>query len=219
MDTYNYIIKKYSLVIGRQHIVDIPNIGRAHLAELFAELQFKKGVEVGVDRGIYSEALCKANPDAEIIGIDPWSPSAYDPGGYVDENQEFFDNYYTRTKRRMARYRNYKILRKTSLEAMDDFEDNSLDFVYIDANHDFPNVIQDIHGWNRKVRSGGILSGHDYAHYAFHKYNHVKRALEAYTRSYGIIPFFVVGAFNYDEGADGPTATRDRYRSWFWIKK
>ena len=40
--------------------------------------------------------------------------------------------------------------------------DNSLDFVYIDANHSYACVMDDMTAWTPKVRSGGIVSGHDY---------------------------------------------------------
>lgn len=45
------------------------------------------------------------------------------------------------------------------------FRDNSLDFVFIDAAHDYDNVIADINAWLPKVKSGGILSGDDYYHF------------------------------------------------------
>ncbi len=219
METYNYILKKYNINVGKQHVVEIPNMGRGHLAELFAELEFKKGIEVGVDQGKYSEILCKANPQAELFGIDPWSSSAYEPNTYVNEKQGFFDGRYEETIAKLAPYKNYTFIRKTSLEAMDDFEDNSLDFVYVDANHDFVNVARDLHGWNKKVRPGGILAGHDYAYFPFSKFNHVKRVLEVYARCYNIVPYFVVGVMNYDVGVDRPTSGRDKYRSWFWVKR
>lgn len=42
------------------------------------------------------------------------------------------------------------------------FSDNSIDFIYIDALHDYESVKKDLHGWYPKVKKGGILSGHDY---------------------------------------------------------
>jgi hypothetical protein len=42
------------------------------------------------------------------------------------------------------------------------FEDNSLDFVYIDANHTYEGVKEDIKYWYPKVKPGGLLLGHDY---------------------------------------------------------
>jgi hypothetical protein len=51
---------------------------------------------------------------------------------------------------------------KTSEEAHKDIPDNSLDFVYIDGNHQYESVIEDIGFWEPKVRDGGLLAGHDY---------------------------------------------------------
>ena len=63
MNTYQYILKKYNINPGRQYIIEIPNMGRADLAALFAELKFKKGVEVDDHRGSfhlpYAEHLLK----------------------------------------------------------------------------------------------------------------------------------------------------------------
>jgi hypothetical protein len=52
--------------------------------------------------------------------------------------------------------------RKLSEEAVGAFPNDSLDFVYIDANHEFNAVLQDIRGWFPKVRPGGVLAGHDF---------------------------------------------------------
>ena len=48
------------------------------------------------------------------------------------------------------------------MQALEDFLDNSLDFVFIDANHTFEYVVNDIAEWSKKVRPGGIISGHDF---------------------------------------------------------
>jgi len=42
------------------------------------------------------------------------------------------------------------------------YENNSLDFVFIDAAHDYENVKRDIESWLPKIKVGGILAGHDY---------------------------------------------------------
>ena len=49
-----------------------------------------------------------------------------------------------------------------SIEAAKKVEDSSLDFVFIDANHHYEHVVQDMIAWYPKVRSGGLFSGHDY---------------------------------------------------------
>lgn len=63
-------------------------------------------------------------------------------------------------------------LRLPSIEAAKDFEDGSIDFVYIDAAHDFDSVVADIRAWYPKVAKGGCLAGHDI------NLDGVKRAVE-----------------------------------------
>jgi len=52
-------------------------------------------------------------------------------------------------------------IRTTSIEASKLYEDNSLDFVFIDASHKYVDVKDDIKSWLPKVRKGGILAGDD----------------------------------------------------------
>ena len=51
---------------------EIPNAGRTILADICRELDFKVGVEVGVERGRFSEVLMKRNPQMQLYGIDPY---------------------------------------------------------------------------------------------------------------------------------------------------
>ena len=211
MNTYDYIIKKYNINVDRQYLIDVEGmVGSVDLSKLFAELKFNKGAEIGVDRGYFSEILCKDNPNLNLFCVDPWEYDCFPEGNPYRLKQEYFDGCYKEAIERLAPY-NTAIVKKTSMEALDDFEDNSLDFVYIDANHDFVNFTQDLHHWIKKVRIGGIVSGHDYTYFSYSKFNHVKRALIAYARSYRMIPVF---ATMYTETG----LKRDKYRSWFWVK-
>lgn len=52
-------------------------------------------------------------------------------------------------------------IRMASLDACKNYEDNTLDFVYIDASHEYDDVKKDIINWLPKVKTGGIIAGHD----------------------------------------------------------
>lgn len=53
-------------------------------------------------------------------------------------------------------------IRKPSVEAANEFSNGSLDCVFIDANHSYEEVKNDIMAWLPKVKKGGIICGHDY---------------------------------------------------------
>ena len=65
---------------------------------------------------------------------------------------------------KMKNYKNVTKIRKLSSEAYVEFEDESLDAVYIDGNHKYDNVVSDIKLYWPKVKWGGIIAGHDYDH-------------------------------------------------------
>ncbi len=54
-----------------------------------------------------------------------------------------------------------------SISASKLYEDNSLDFVFIDAGHDYVDVFNDIKYWFPKVKENGIIAGHDYNNYSY----------------------------------------------------
>jgi hypothetical protein len=122
------------------------------------------GVEVGVRRGTYSHLLLWNWKGAKLISIDPWLEDA--PDAYVDKSnvtQSNHERLYEDTRRRLAPFGSRsEIWRLTSLRGAERLAERAVDFVYIDARHDYESVLEDLHAWFPKVRSGGILSGHDY---------------------------------------------------------
>ena len=181
----------------------ILNSDRVWLARLFNQMGFKQGAEIGVEGGAYSEILCSNIPDLHLICVDLWKP--YD--GYVDYvDPTYLEGEYHKAVERLKPY-SVEILRTDSMNAMMSVENNSLDFVYIDANHDCPWIDNDIYWWSRKVREGGIVSGHDYAV----NHNGVRHAVDYFTKLNNIRPWFVTGMVN-------ETGNPDTIPSWFWEK-
>ena len=66
--------------------------------------------------------------------------------------------------------------------------DGTLDFVYLDAGHDYASVLEDLQAWAPKVRPGGMLAGHDYwngSSEAVPIYG-VKKAVDEFARKRGV---------------------------------
>lgn len=169
---------------------------RLDLPQYFAELGFKKGAEVGVFTGYFSEVMCKAMPGLELICCDIWGS-----GKYQRAEQECLE--------RLRPY-NVTIIKKYSVEAAKDVPDGSLDFVYIDGAHDYDNVKADIEAWAPKVRIGGIISGDDFYDFPSGK-GGVMRAATEYTSHH----HFDLNLTNWD--IDNPN--RDDRQPSFWFVK
>ena len=187
--------------------VEIPDCGRDDLPEFFKEMGFRVGAEIGVRKGDFSEVICKAG--LKLYGIDPWRVYA----DYVDPySQQKMDAAKAIVIARMKGY-DFVPIQKTSMEAVKDFGDGSLDFVYIDGNHSFKYVVEDIWEWSKKVKKGGIISGHDYLYLSREPHAlDVKYVLDAYTRASKLPKWYVLG-----RRFPPPGEKRDRERSWFWI--
>jgi len=194
------------------HPANIPDCSRDDLPELFKELGLKKGVEIGVYQGHFTEVLAKGG--LEVYGVDPWR--YYKGYGYNPE-QKIHDNNYEITKKKLSKYPNVHLLRMTSMEAIEKFEDNSLDFVYIDGNHRFRYMAEDISEWCFKVKVGGIICGHDYAYFR-HRFPgggcQVREIVDAFVQSYNIANYWILGNRFAKKGEK-----RDRFRSWLIVKE
>jgi len=212
-DTLAYIAKKFELDLTRRCPIDILKINRKIMAQTLCELGLTEGAEIGVAKGEHAALLMDNNPSLHLYAIDPWD--AYP--GYVDYTQDKLDSFYGNVRRYLTRYKNCTIVRKKSMEAVLDFEDNQLDFVYIDGAHDFKSVAEDICDWSRKVRVGGIVFGHDYYMRTDKPTNiiHVKQVVQAYMYSHNISPWFVLGMQgNFSDGE-----YHEHGRSWMFVRQ
>jgi hypothetical protein len=180
-NTLDYILKKFEKDENQASPIML-YYSRFKAVDLIRELGFTIGAEIGTEHGRYAEKLCRANPQLKLYCIDPYEVVPYYEG-YVDKDE--VNSYYESAKNRLSQY-NCEILKTTSMEAVKNFEPNSLDFVFIDGDHRFEFVVNDVIYWSRIVRPGGVVYGHDYTDQF-----HVKQAVNAYIDAYKIKPLFV----------------------------
>jgi hypothetical protein len=214
-ETITEVCKHFNLTSyeldNRKHLpLEIPNFNREDLALLFGKLGFKAGVEIGVESGAYSEILMKQG--INLIGVDPWKSYR----GYRDHvNQDKMNTFYENAKKVYENYPGSRIIRKFSADAVREFEDRSLDFAYVDGNHAIKYVIEDLVEWSTKVRSGGIVAGHDY----IRRQNirdtvHVVPAVHCFVDCYRIPVWFILGNQAKNDGLK-----RDDTRSFMWVQQ
>jgi Methyltransferase domain len=147
---------------------DAPISPEVHVREDFGAFLNRRGLlgeaaEIGVQRGLFSRSLLDRWRGSMLHLVDPWRHFS---DGYVDignVSNAQHEAYMREAQANLEPHRDrYRMHRQLSLEAVGTFADASLDFVYIDANHEFQAVLDDIHAWFPKVKPGGVLAGHDY---------------------------------------------------------
>jgi hypothetical protein len=183
------------------------------LGEWFNDLGYKEGAEIGVERGLNSEMMLQRNPTMRLHCIDPWRAYRGYKEPTVTRNLTIKHN---DTLRRLAKYD--VVYHETfSKHAARSIQPNSLDFVYIDGNHDLPWVMDDIIMWHERVRPGGIVAGHDYMRSVPGRRPtelYVVEAVNWFTMLNPIPVWFLLGTKAKVAGE-----VRDRNRSWLWVKE
>jgi hypothetical protein len=117
--------------------------------------------EIGVFRGDFSEYMLKMDP-SELNLVDPWISIMDIPARWHAIPQEEMDSIKNEVKNKFNSDSRVNILEKYSIDALDDFEDDSLDWIYLDANHSYSFIQQDLENWWSKLKSNGTLCGNAY---------------------------------------------------------
>jgi len=151
------------------HIYNQPQFGEFwfNCPELYTKMveNFPSGskfVEVGSWKGMSSAymavEIANSKKNIDFYCVDTWEGSV-EHQVYGMDTSTLYDTFLSN----MSPVKDYyNPIRTSSLQAVEKFEDNSLDFVFIDASHEYKDVKDDIIAWLPKVKFGGIIAGHDY---------------------------------------------------------
>lgn len=186
MELLEALVKHFHIPRGMDvlPIVAMPHtgrdMGRHQLAKAMNDYGCRRGVEIGVGGGRSALIYHGGIPDLHLVGIDSY------PAG-VQRNERRQKRYYAKAKERYDE-RGFELIKKASLEVVDDFEDESVDFVHIDGDHTFDFVMQDIIRWAPKVRKGGLVLCHDYCPT---KRGGIVKAIDAYVYCHRIEPWYM----------------------------
>lgn len=136
-------------------------IGRCNLGVLLRNLGLMNiAVELGSHRGVFASEFYSKWGGRILYCVDPWE-SGYDQTDPTSEGNRNED-YEEFLKHTSEFPENIFPLKMTGDVAAARFRPNSVDFVYVDANHQYESVLNDLRVWWTRIRPGGILAGHDF---------------------------------------------------------
>jgi predicted O-methyltransferase YrrM len=135
-----------------------------------------KFVEVGSWRGrsacFLGVEIHNSGKDIKLDCVDTWNGSEEHVGYDILENDGLYKEFISNIEP-ISNIINP--IRMESLKAVDLYEDESLDMVFLDASHRYEDIKNDMIAWYPKVKKGGIFSGHDYP-----SWTQVVRAVEEF---------------------------------------
>ena len=151
-----------------------------------------KAIEIGCHIGDTTIHFLKNLPNLKLTGIDPYI-------GYWDWDKNFYhqDKQYPIFLERTKEYSDrFNLLKNFSNEVVDQFKDNSIDFIFIDGMHTYEHVLMDCKNFYSKIKTGGVFAGHDYS-----LIKEVKQAVDEFASEVGI-----------------ETIKKTDVDVWYWIK-
>lgn len=129
------------------------------IPELLKNVKNPVGIEIGTSEGVTTEHLLSSIETLKLFGVDPY-PTYIDWDGNKPDAEKIKATYLERTKKFGERL---KHIYKDSDDAITEFKDNSIDFVFIDGLHTYEQVKKDCENYWPKLKKGGLLIGHDFA--------------------------------------------------------
>lgn len=130
------------------------------------------GAEIGVENGAHAFEMLEQLPLKKLWLVDFYRPHYDKTAGQVEQWQ-------ANAKDLLSEFQGkIEWIINDSVAAAENIDDDSLDFVYIDADHAEQAVYNDIIAWAPKVRMGGVVAGHDFSVYEETRSAVIKYAME-----------------------------------------
>lgn len=185
-----------------------------------------KGVEIGSFVGRYARHILD-NWEGTLYLVDPWREPEKGSDVEGSTNDVVKPKIMLKATEVLKGVEDRAIMiRALSHQAVDLFEDNSLDFIYIDGDHSYEGAKKDIQLWFPKVKKGGLIAGHDYLRSLkdwfldphFHPNGKDKYIYSGggYVGVFGVNP--AVDEFVEEHGYDLKTTTESFFSTWYFLK-
>lgn len=171
-----------------------------HVPFLFDESDLTVA-EIGVYRAETSVSFLETLDIKKYYAIDPWEYSKTNSESGTTVKHSVNDGSAKKEAlERLDGYTQVQIIQKPSADAHSDIENDSLDFLFIDGDHDTQAVLDDIVNYLPKVKDGGIIAGDDYY------WPTVTEAVDQYEKDTNVKMYH------------GCPYKKDSFRTWYFIK-
>jgi predicted O-methyltransferase YrrM len=131
------------------------------VTHLFQQQETIVGLEIGVASGWTMNHFLQNLPNLKLTGIDPYVGYM---DGHIKITQEMLDAQYLAAQDNISDFASRgKILRGYSQDFVNSFEDESLDYIFIDGDHSYEGALRDCELFFSKIKNGGIFAGHDWS--------------------------------------------------------
>lgn len=166
-----------------------------------------KIAEIGVEYGGYLDIYYpqfKMHID-KIYLVDLWETEGNDM--CFSKAEGLVENGYKRVKDLYGKNNQIELCKGYSSDIANKFPDSYFDYIYIDGDHTKQGVLSDLNSWYSKVKTGGIIAGHDIAcdrNHPYYTFFDVEGALEEFFNTLDTNIFLT---------------SEITYKSWIYIKK
>ena len=166
--------------------------GRSFLFEILPKQSI--GAEIGVHEGNFSQKIISSIAPKELHLIDPWEHKTSDTyaeawyGGQAKDGQNTMNERYSTVCDKFSQEiqaGQIKIHRGYSTHILEQFPDEYFDWIYIDGNHLYEYVKEDLELSFKKTKSNGLITGDDYGIGGWWK-GGVKQAVDEFRNKKGI---------------------------------
>lgn len=155
-------IPAINLIERQQHIEAELQPAYTQFLRLVKARGLTTGVEIGVGFGGHCESLLDYRGIDALVGVDPYTCEETNNDSDTLTQQDM-DRVHDIALDRLAKFgRRFELMRTTSQNAVEQFEDATLDFIYLDGKQDYASITADLGQWFNKVKEGGVIAGHDY---------------------------------------------------------
>ena len=142
----------------RQGLLNLCYSAKSYIGDNNAQL-----VEIGSYCGESGEIIANIFPNSTLNCVDPWEKYTEDDYTWnLDEQEIVLNQAELVFDLALARCPNMKKNKMSSTQYVTSLLPESIDFVYIDGNHQYSSVKEDLINYSEKVKIGGIIAGHDY---------------------------------------------------------